>query len=457
MIDETAELHPLAHLLALRGQTAETYLRHVADQHVAMGFGQMACRREKVSRWIAGTHIPSYTTQLAMAAVEGLGPDSVHTHGWPGWLLLTVPDDNAVLTAPWNQTATLDALTITAGGPVDRRKFVITTTATLGAVTTQWSQAIAAVAAAPANEHIPRIGTDVADHFEHRLEDLRHLDDQIGSGDVHAAAVTELRLIRSALQHTTHTQAVRRRLFGAAAEASRAAGWTAYDSGHLAAAELHYATAMRTAADAGDPVIGANTLSFWAIQHYSNGNPRGALDLIDTALAQAPRIGSARMTAMLYARACRAHARAGDHHAADRAANAAIDAYNHAGPRTEDPACVYWVNRGEIHQLLGSSALNLGKPKAALRHFTDATTVNPTEAYDGDAFPRGHAIYLARLAEAHLDLGDLDTAVATAQDAIERMGGISSARGTTTLTDLRSKLARHRGVPIVRDFLASTT
>lgn len=455
MIDVAEELHPLAYLLARRGQTAEPYLRRVAAQHAAMGFGHMACRREKLSRWISGTHIPSYRTQLAMAALEGLGPDSVHAHGWPGWLLLTAPDDTAVFAAPWTTPATLTALNIT-GGPVDRRKFMITTTATLAAVTAEWSGAVAAVGAAPTTARRQRIGAEVPDFFDHRLEDLRHLDDRIGSGQVYDAAVTELRLIRSTITNTTYSQDVRRRLFSAAAEASRAAGWTAYDSGNLAAAECHYVTALRAAAEAGDLTTGANAYAFWAIQHYSNGQARGAVALLDTALTSAPRIGSARMTAMLYARACRAHARAGDARAADRAANAALDAYEHAGDVADDPACVYWVNRGEIHQLLGSSALNLGHPATALRHFQDATNAQKDEAYDGDAFPRGAAIYLARMAEAQLDLGDIDAAVGTAHDAVDRMGGITSARSSSTLTDMRTKLSRHRGVPVVRDFLLST-
>ncbi|SHN26705.1 hypothetical protein [Actinacidiphila paucisporea] len=129
-----------------------------------------------------------------------------------------------------------------------------------------------------------------------------------------------------------------------------------------------------------------NTAAFWAILHYSHGNARGAITLLDTALTIAPRIGSERLTAMLYARACRAHARAGDTRAADRAADAALTAYDRTGPVTEDPGCVYWVNRGEIHQLLGSSSLNLHYPATALSHFQNATTAH-AEAYDGDASP----------------------------------------------------------------------
>ncbi|MEY7975457.1 tol-pal system YbgF family protein [Streptomyces pilosus] len=218
-----------------------------------------------------------------------------------------------------------------------------------------------------------------------------------------------------------------------------------------------YATALRAAASADDPVVGANTLAFWAIQHYSTGDPRSADDLVEAALSKAPKTGSARMTSMLHARACRAHARAGDTRAADRAANAALDAYEHAGPLENDLACVYWYNLGEAHQLIGSSALNLGHPKRAVAHFQEASAAHTShEAYNAAAFPRGHAIYLARLAEAHLSLGDVDAAVATAHDAVDRMGGVTSARDTSTLEDLRKRLARRRGVPVIADFLDYT-
>lgn len=78
--------------MALRGTTAEAYLLRVAEQHQRMGYGQMAYRKEKASRWIAGLYAPSYHTQLAMAALEGIPPEAIHAHGWPGWLLLALPD-----------------------------------------------------------------------------------------------------------------------------------------------------------------------------------------------------------------------------------------------------------------------------------------------------------------------------------------------------------------------------
>jgi hypothetical protein len=54
---------------------------------------------------------------------------------------------------------------------------------------------------------------------------------------------------------------------------------------------------------------------------------------------------------MLHARACRAHAHIGDTRAADRSANAALDAYEHAGPITDDVPCVYWYNHGVMRSV----------------------------------------------------------------------------------------------------------
>ena len=145
MTTDSAERHPLASLLAVRGQKAEAYPLRVAEQHQRMGYGQRACRREKASRWIRGDYAPSYHIQLAIAALEGIAPEAIHAHGWPGRLLLAVPD-HTLFTLPWTTSGGGAALEIT-GGPVDRGKFVITTSVTLGTTAAQWSAAAPAGAA----------------------------------------------------------------------------------------------------------------------------------------------------------------------------------------------------------------------------------------------------------------------------------------------------------------------
>ncbi|GAA2507939.1 hypothetical protein GCM10010406_50650 [Streptomyces thermolineatus] len=433
----------LDYLVSRHGGSAAAFLRRVAERHKALGFGALAANRQKLSRWKAGT-VPDRHTQLAIADLTGVSRSDVLDLGWPGWLALAVP---AHRPASCRSTPAAPTVLGRAGGSVERRRFLITAAAS----------SMVPVLASPSAARAAtgrRVGEGLAGLHEQRLAALRHLDDQIGSGHVYNAAVQEFDMITDTLRTASYSDVTGRRLLAAAADAQRAAGWTAYDSGHPERAESHFADAAEDALAAGDPEVLANTLAFWAIKCYSTGDPRAAVSLVEAASAYAPATGSARMRAMLYARACRAHARAGDRRASDRAANAALDAYRNAVPFSDDLPSLYWVNVGEIHQLLGSSALNLGDPARALHHFQQAGAA--TEAYNGDAFPRGAAIYCARQAEAYLALRDLDHAVGAAQQAVERLGGVTSARGSATLADLRSKLAEHRAVPAVRHFLELT-
>lgn len=440
----------LDYLVAHHGGKAEAFLRRIAARHQRLGFGNLAANKQKLHRWKTGTR-PDRHTQFALADLLDVPRHDVVELGWPAWLHRAVPD---VLLAPRRATPTALKARRKAGETetVERRRFMITAAAGGMAL------ALAPVAPAAASTG-RRVGDGLAALHEQRLIVLRHLDDQVGSGRVYNAAVNEFDMIAGALRTTSYSEATGRRLLAAAADAQRAAGWTAYDSGHPDRAEAHFADAAEDALASRDPEVLAATLAFWAIKLYSTGSPQEAASLVEAAKVHGRATGSARMLAMLHARACRAHARAGDLRASDREANAALDAYSNAIPLAEDLSSLYWVNLGEIYQLLGSSALNLGKPARALDHFQQAATAGLAElqeSYDGDSFPRGAAIYEARTAEAHLELDAVEQAVAVAHLAVEHMGGVNSARGSTALADLRTKLRAHRAVPEVRDFLEFT-
>uniref|UniRef100_UPI002F909BE7 transcriptional regulator n=1 Tax=Kitasatospora sp. NBC_01519 TaxID=2903576 RepID=UPI002F909BE7 len=438
----------LDYLVAHHGGKAEALLKRIASRHQRLGFGNLAANKQKLHRWKTGTQ-PDRHTQLALAHLLNVPRHDVVDLGWPTWLNRAVPE---ALLAPHRATPTALKAPRKAGETVERRRFMISAAA--------GGMALALAPVAPATASTgQRVGDDLATLHEQRLIALRHLDDKVGSGHVYNAAVNEFDMIAEALRTTSYNEATGQRLLAAAADAQRAAGWTAYDSGYPDRAEEHFADAAEDALTSGDSEVLATTLSFWAIKLYSTRSPQEAASLLEAAKAPGRTTGSARMLAMLHARACRAHARAGDRRASDREANAALDAYTHAIPLAEDLPSLYWVNLGEIYQLLGSSALNLGHPGRALDHFQQAAAVGFAELqenYDGDSFPRGAAIYEARAAEAHLELDAVEQAVAVAHLAVEHMGGVNSARGSTALADLRTKLRAHRNVPDVRDFLDFT-
>ncbi|WP_433241497.1 hypothetical protein ACQPYK_36330 [Streptosporangium sp. CA-135522] len=390
---------------------------------------------------------PERTALLAIASLHGIDLADVDRYGWPDFLLLALDDDRTVLESPWTVAGTVNSLT-DMGGPVDRRGFLIATTSTLAAAVAQWRTAEPALAV---TDRRRRVGAEATALFDVRLDALRHLDDTVGAGHVYDAAVLELRLITDLLKNASYTEATGRRLFAAATEASRLAGWCAYDHGRRAAAERHFITSLRASACAKDPALGAVTLAFWANLRYNADDLNGALHLVEGALADRRKISSPRVMAMLHARAARAQSKAGEPTAAWHQVDAAFDAYSRADNPQADLPSMYWINHGELHQVAASSALSLGEHRRALENFDAALT--HADPYDTARETRGAVIYQARKAEAHLAIGDIDAALDIGHQVITTMGGIDSARTTSTLEELRGQLAGHQHIPTVRDFL----
>lgn len=447
--------HPLTflrHTLGPKPLTAEQYLKRVADRHAALGYGAMATRRQKMSRWENGTAVPEPTAQLAIADLHDIPVDAVHTIGWPDWLLLAL-DNRSVIHLPWTQAGMLHALAdTTRGGPMDRRAFLIATGATLTGAADHWVASLGRLAPSATHGRLTVTSTMV-NHIDHRLDHLRRLDDTLGGGTLRPLAAEELKLATRLLNDASYTSPVGARLHSAVAEAARLCGWLSFDSGHHAAAQRYYLTALRAAAVADDQTTGANTLAFMAIQTYSTGNPADAIDLVEAAQNALGHGGSTpRVLATLHARIARAHAKAGHRAQSDRALNAAYAAHAH-GPHDQDPSWCYWLSTGELENMAGSCALDLGDPARALRHFDAARTA----AYDKDGYHRDHALYLARTAEAHLAQGDIDGACASASKAVTLLGGVASARSSSTLSGFTGKLTAYRKTPAARDFLASIT
>jgi tetratricopeptide (TPR) repeat protein len=336
------------------------------------------------------------------------------------------------------------------GSRVDRRG-LITAGLALAASAKSWSAALAnADSAPPPVTSISPGDPRLLGHMDERLTHLRRLDDELGSGQVHELARTELSLAVTLIKSRRYPEPLLERLHGLAAEAARQAAWSAFDQHRFGPAQRYFDASLRASVEARDPVAGAYSLSFAAIQCYSTPGQAGqAVSLLDAARTQIKGRSTPRMDAMLAARSARALSKTGARKEVAHQLHLARRALD-KGPREDDPQVLYWVDNGAIEMIAGSSALELGDPAEALRRFEAALEAS----YPGDEeYPRSHAIYLARAAEAHLAMHDLEAAVTKARHAAACLGSVDSARSSSELDGLRVSLAAHAAHPAVRDFL----
>lgn len=364
--------------------------------------------------------------------------------------LETAAEDEAAA-VPWDQPGTLSAMTgLVNGGGVDRRAFVSASVAALTVLAVRWRSALGGPLAGAHGTR--QVSPALVEHIGERLAHLRHLDDELGSGDLAGLANSELALIVRLLRNGRYSGQTGQRLYGLAAEACRQAAWDYFDQHHHDAARRYFEAALRASATADDPVTGAYALSFAAVQSYSTGQPRQAISLLETAQSSVSRVATPRMNAMLAARSARAVSKTGSRPGCAHFLHLARTALDR-GPRPDDPGFLYWVTHGEIEMIAGSSALDLGDPAQAIRCFDAAMAAD----YRGDdRYPRSHAIYLARAAEAHLALRDLDAAAGKAAHAVRCLGGVDSARSSSAIAGLRAKLVPHARSRPVREFLEET-
>ncbi|MBC9727529.1 hypothetical protein [Streptomyces sp. TRM68367] len=145
---------------------------------------------------------------------------------------------------------------------------------------------------------------------------------------------------------------------------------------------------------------------------------------------------------MLHARIARAYAKTGQRTKCARVLNAAYDAPTQ-GPHEDDPAWSYWLSTGELENLAGTCALDLGDPARTLRHFDARTATTATTPSTSPA------------AEARLAQDDIEHACASASEAVTLLDGVAAARSSSTLSGSCDKLTPYRDTPPARDFLAS--
>ncbi len=433
---EPLAVHPLAFVRQSRGWGKAEFAR-VMQAHGKLLGVPLATNRTTVWKWEQGQE-PDADAQRVLADLLRIPYEQVQAEGWPRWLPVW---DVTGLTAPWTEAGTVEALADLVGsGRMDRRGFLTITGVALTGLAASWAEAPSAFASALNGD---RVTDTMVSTIEQRISTLRTLDDQLGGARLLEQARGDLALVTGLLSTGRYTDKIRLRLYALAARVSHLTGWMAYDAGLRSAGQRYYVGALRSARTAGDDAFGAFVLAELGVHVSEAGRTAERVDLISTAIDNAPRTLSPYTQSFLYLHKAEALSRSGDHRRAGAALHRAAGLWErHTGEETPD--WLSWFGEAQLKSTEGKVLLRAGQAEPATKLL---------EISVAKAAPRDKAVRSSRLAEARLAGNDLAGALDAAHYGTELLEDeVSSVRALGRLKEFSERLEPHKSVPAVRDF-----
>ncbi|MEU4494789.1 transcriptional regulator [Streptomyces sp. NBC_00210] len=436
MAGEPLAVHPLTFIRQVQGWGKAEFARLMQARGKRLGI-PLATNRTTVWKWEQGQE-PDVDAQLVLADLLRVPFERAQTEGWPRWLPVW---EVTGLTAPWSEAGTVEALADLVGsGHMDRRGFLTITGASLAGLAASWAEAPSAFASALDGD---RVTDRMVSTIEQRVGTLRTLDDQLGGARLLEQARGDLALISGLLNAGRFTEQVGSHLYALAARVSHLTGWMAYDAGLRSAGQQYYVGALRSARTAGDDAFGAFVLAEMGVHVSEAGRTAERVELISTAIDNAPRMLSPYTQSFLYLHRAEALSRDGKHQKAGTALNRALSLWDR---RTEEevPDWLDWYGEAQLKSTEGKVMLRSGQVERA---------TSSLETSVKKAAPRDKAVRSSRLAEARLSGNDLDGALDAANYGAELLESqVSSMRALGRLKEFSEQLDPHRSVPAVREF-----
>ncbi|MFI5777450.1 helix-turn-helix domain-containing protein [Nocardia sp. NPDC051570] len=226
------------------------------------------------------------------------------------------------------------------------------------------------------------------------------------------------------------------------AEAEQLAGWMMFDRGDQPGAERMFANARNAAAQAGAADLVAYVLGPSAA--YSNiwcGNPELGAERAYGSLAWARRSGNRKLMAFAAAVAARAHARMGETDLCHQMLGEAESDLNRHVAAEPDPGWLSVFDDATLAGYRGLCLFDLGEPRAAI------AALQQVEETGSPMFVRNRIIWRLEGANAHLQLGELDSACAAIEKALDYAEpGASTPRVVRVFHTADLHLRSHHGI-----------
>ncbi|MET9851161.1 regulator [Streptomyces ossamyceticus] len=275
---------------------------------------------------------------------------------------------------------------------------------------------------------------------------FRALDNAYGGGHARQALVRYLEHEAEPMLRGAYGEQVGRRLFAAAADLTRLAGWTSYDIGAHGLAQRYFVQALRLAQAAGDRAYGAYVLITMSRQAVYLGHGREAVQLARVAQQGVGSAVPPAVQSLLHAVEARGHAVLGEVRASTAALVRAERALEAARPGDEVPYWARFFDEAQLADEFGHSHRDLQQYRAAAQHAERSLQLR------APAFARSRLFCRVVLASARLGLGELDQACQLGAEAAGQAAEMRSVRAVEYVRDFERRLEPYRDAAPVRGY-----
>ncbi|MEW2302747.1 regulator [Streptomyces sp. NPDC006655] len=275
---------------------------------------------------------------------------------------------------------------------------------------------------------------------------FRTLDDAYGGGHARQALVRYLEHECEPMLRGTYGEQTGRRLFGAAADLTRLAGWTSYDIAAHGLAQRYFVQSLRLAQAAGDRAYGSYVLVTMSRQAVYLGHGREAVQLARVAQQGVGTNAPPVVQALLHAAEARAHGVLGEVRACTGALVRAERALEAARPGDDVPHWARFFDEAQLADEFGHCHRDLQQFRAAAQHAERSLQLR------APSYARSRLFCRVVLATARLGLGELDQACALGAEAAGAAAEMRSVRATEYVRDFERRLEPYKDAAPVKGY-----
>jgi len=275
---------------------------------------------------------------------------------------------------------------------------------------------------------------------------FRSLDDMYGGGHARQALVRYLEHECEPMLRGSYGEQTGRRLFAAAADLTRLAGWTSYDIAAHGLAQRYFVQALRLAQAAGDRAYGSYVLVTMSRQAVYLGHGREAVQLARVAQQGVGTNAPPVVQALLHAVEARGHGVLGEVRACTASLVRAERALDSARPADEVPHWARFFDEAQLADEFGHCHRDLQQFRAAAQHAERALQLR------APAYARSRLFCRIVLASARLGLGELDQACALGAEAAGAAVEMRSVRAVEYVRDFERRLEPYKDAAPVRGY-----